>query len=370
MVPSPYGMELSNNLATADSDIDEIKEAGTNQQLLDGTAVSGGTIKAKMASWKVALAVIVLLSCMFGIIGLANPFAQLLYEAEANIGTASALHVGALERPEARDKKLKLEDLETFERYIPEPPPPLTAADNEPQQKSSLAQISAPLSPPVPPPAPPPPPEPGPEPEPASAHEGEQVMALVHKKSKPWIPYNTWMKATKEALAAQMTQPSVRASVLAPACAECREALQASRLHSYGVQFCPWMAVQPDTRYPRVRGSPMSRDGTIYKQLATMSAAQEAGGKNLFMPFGGVGLGAVTAGGSHGNSDDGDIDAKSLCKRETTVAAECPDLGYGRSYWPERPGQTPEEATAEMAAVLSNHSAPGLPHHSCFCITG
>eukprot|EP01048_Picozoa_sp_COSAG05_P022306 COSAG05_NODE_4415_length_1525_cov_1.206872_1_plen_256_part_00 len=84
-------------------------------------------------------------------------------------------------------------------------------------------------------------------------------------------------------------------------------------MRAYNFSLCPWMAEPPPLRYPRVQTVPVDKASAVYKCMAKLVAEQETG-DIVFMPLGGVGLGALTVGGHHGNSDDTDVDFASVSR--------------------------------------------------------
>lgn len=84
-------------------------------------------------------------------------------------------------------------------------------------------------------------------------------------------------------------------------------------MRAYNFSLCSWMAEPPPLRYPRVQTVPVDKTSAVYKCMAKLVAEQETG-DIVFMPLGGVGLGALTVGGHHGNSDDTDVDFASVSR--------------------------------------------------------
>lgn len=83
-------------------------------------------------------------------------------------------------------------------------------------------------------------------------------------------------------------------------------------LSRYGYEPCPWMALPPDERYPRM---PSSNQDSINKQMdACMKqlGAKQEKGDLIFLLCQGQGLAAEVSGSFHGGTDDGDIDLKMI----------------------------------------------------------
>jgi len=111
-------------------------------------------------------------------------------------------------------------------------------------------------------------------------------------------------------------------------------------------------------RYPRVHSSPLSHRSSIYKCMAKLAAYQERG-DFVFVPFGGIGLTAMTIGGSHGNGDDDDIDLKSVSRVNKSLHDHCDgvNLGpYGFEYWPKPENQNVEQSIAAISALHNQSS--------------
>jgi hypothetical protein len=123
-------------------------------------------------------------------------------------------------------------------------------------------------------------------------------------------------------------------------------------IKTFGFELCPWMKEPAAVRYPRVHTSPFSRTSSMYECMAKLAAYQERG-DFMFVPFGGIGVSAMTNGGFHGNGDDGDIDLKSVSRIHESLSDHCSGVGpaYGFEYWPKPENQSANESIASVAAM-------------------
>ena len=135
-------------------------------------------------------------------------------------------------------------------------------------------------------------------------------------------------------------------------------------LKGYGFKPCSWMKQPATERYPRVHSSPLSHRSSIYKCMAKLAAYQERG-DFVFVPFGGVGLTAMTMGGHHGHwrhgtGDDSDFDLKSWSRIHDGLQKHCEgvNLGaYGFEYWPKPENLTVEQSIASISAMHSTNKS-------------
>ena len=166
------------NLAT--TEIDQIK--AENQALLErqdalerqlqdlspATGSIGVSSTMAVSSWKVALAMVFLLSCIFGIARLDNPLAQLLYEAEANTGTVTDIPVDQFDLRRESEQEANANSGPTIQVNVIGRPKSERATKQRPEVNSVL---------PLPPPPPPPPPSPTPTTADSETHQGNSSAA-------------------------------------------------------------------------------------------------------------------------------------------------------------------------------------------------
>jgi hypothetical protein len=141
-------------------------------------------------------------------------------------------------------------------------------------------------------------------------------------------------------------------------------------LRAYGFRQCPWMLLRADRRYPRRR---LVRPPSSMVQCLRKLSLWQNRGDLVFRLMEGQGLGAQTAGGFHGNSDDDDVDMTIWSRTGVDRIAHygwCPGTDLGSFGYVELPPGDNNTALFNADIKSASARAHGHGHITTIDLTG
>ena len=118
------------------------------------------------------------------------------------------------------------------------------------------------------------------------------------------------------------------------------------------VPLCPWMTVPLEVRYPRVKSNITFRRATdCMKELNE----QQANGTILWIPASGSLLQSTALGGSHGQSNDDDLDILLLTTLNKTAEQHCTNNAIGNFFFSFV--QSSSSGSINKSSIAASHPA-------------